>query len=226
MGPTVAQKLGPLGLNIGKLISDINTATSKFKGIKVPVSLDIDSKTKQVKIEVSTPPTSGLLKKDLGIEKGTAMSKKVKVGNASMEQIISVAKTKEDGMLVNNFKKAVKSVVGSCVSLGILIESKEAKDVSKEIDSGIYDNLINKQVTKASPEKLKKLAEEFDVIKKKQEELLKAEEEAKAAAEAAAAAAVPAAAEGEKKEEAKTVAPVAAEAAPAKEAKKEEPKKK
>src|SRR3989344_3401268 len=139
VNPTIAQKLGPLGLNMGKIISDVNNATSSFKGVKVPVAIDIDAKTKQYKIEVSTPPTAGLLKKELEIEKGTSASSKQKVGNAAIEQIIKVAKIKQEGMLINNFKSAVKTVVGSCVSLGILIEGKEAKEIENEIDDGNYD---------------------------------------------------------------------------------------
>jgi len=78
-GPAIAQKLGPLGLNMGKIISDVNAATKTFEGIKVPVILDINTKTKEIKIEVSSPPASELLKKELAIEKGTGDSKKIKV---------------------------------------------------------------------------------------------------------------------------------------------------
>lgn len=231
VNPTIAQKLGPLGLNMGKIISDVNSATSSFKGMKVPVALDINPKAKTYEIEVSTPPTAELLKKELEIEKGTGASFKLKMANASIEQIIKIAKIKQEGMLVNNFKNAVKNVLGSCVSLGILVESKEAKEVSREVEKGIYDNLVSKQVTEASPEKMKKLASEFAVIRTEQEAKIKAEEEAKAAEEAAKVAAAGAAGapatEGaeEKKEEAKATAPSATTEAPAKEAKKEEKKK-
>ena len=44
-GPAIAQKIGPLGLNMGKIISDINTATKDFKGMKLPVELNINEKT-------------------------------------------------------------------------------------------------------------------------------------------------------------------------------------
>lgn len=187
VNPTIAQKLGPLGLNMGKIIADINTATASFKGMRVPVNLDVNAKTKTYKVEVSTPPTAELLKKELGIEKGTGASLKQKVGNAAIEQIVKVAKTKQEGMLVNNLKSAVKTVIGSCVSLGILVESKEPKEVEKEIDNGEYQDIIKKQIDKASPEKLKKLEEEFNVIKEEQEKIAKAEAEAAAAAAAAAA---------------------------------------
>jgi large subunit ribosomal protein L11 len=51
-GPAVAQQLGPMGINLGKVISDVNNATSGFKGMNVPVELDVDPKTKKYEILV------------------------------------------------------------------------------------------------------------------------------------------------------------------------------
>ena len=93
-GPAIAQKLGPIGINIGMVIADVNKATAEFKGTKVPVSLDVDTKTKKFKIEVSSPPTSELLKKEIGLESGSGDHKKNKVGHISIETIIKVAKVK------------------------------------------------------------------------------------------------------------------------------------
>jgi large subunit ribosomal protein L11 len=191
-GPALAQKIGPLGLNMGKIISDVNTATKGFAGMKVPVSLNIDTKTKAVKVEVASPPASGLLKKEIGVEKGTGASKKVKVGNISIEQVINIAKTKI--ALEKDLKSAVKSTIGACVSLGILIENKEPKAVSKEVEKGIYDKEIAQAGKLPSQEKLEKLKEFFESVKKKQEELLKKEEEEKAKEAAEAPAAAPGAA--------------------------------
>jgi large subunit ribosomal protein L11 len=191
--PAISQKLGPLGLNLGKIIQDVNKATAQFKGIKVPVSLDIDTKTRNFKVEVSTPPTSELLKKEFGLEKGSGDSGSIKVANAALEQIVAIAKTKHQAMLTEDFKKAVKNVVGTCVSLGILIENRNAKEISKEIDAGKFDDIINKQETSVSAEKKAQLESHFAKVKAKQDEMLKkkAEEEAaKAAAAPAAGAAV------------------------------------
>jgi len=46
--PAISQKIGPLGLNLGKIIQDVNKATSQFKGIKVPVVLDSLSATEEL----------------------------------------------------------------------------------------------------------------------------------------------------------------------------------
>jgi len=183
-GPTISQKLGPLGINIGKVISDINEATKNFDGLKVPVELDVNVKAKSFKVHVLSPPISELLKKELTIEKASGAMKKIKVGNLSIEQIIKVTKVKYPNMLAKSMKAAVKTVLGSCVSLGILVESKEAKEIITEINNGTYDNEIKNEITETSKEKLKSLKDNFTSVKTKQDEILKKEEEEKAAAEA------------------------------------------
>ena len=64
-GPAIAQQLGPMGINIGQVISKINQATAGFKGTKVPVELDINPKTKSYDIMVFSPPVAELIKKEL-----------------------------------------------------------------------------------------------------------------------------------------------------------------
>ena len=64
-GPDIAQKLGPLGINIGKVISTINAETKDFKGVKVPVELNINEKTKEFTVQTFSPPTSELINKEL-----------------------------------------------------------------------------------------------------------------------------------------------------------------
>jgi large subunit ribosomal protein L11 len=194
-GPAVGQKLGPLGINIGQVVQEVNKATQEFKGLKVPVEVDI-SKDKSFDIKVLSPPTSELLKKELNIEKASGEAKKIKVANASIEQIISVAKTKHPNMLDKDFKSAVKSVVGCCVSAGILVENQSPKDIEKEIDDGKYDKEIKEVRTQTPPEKKKILDDYFTKLTAKQEEKLKQEEEEKAAKEAEKAEAK----EGEEKE--------------------------
>lgn len=216
-GPAVGQKLGPIGINIGQVIQEVNKATSEFKGIKVPIILDIDPKTKTFKIEVSSPPTSELLKKELGLEKGSGDHKKNKVGNISIEQVIKIAKIKYPSMLAKDFKSAVKSVVGSCISLGILIENKTGNEIEADIDKGIFDAEIKAQKTEPSAEKKAKLKEFFDKVLRFQEEAKKAEEVAKAAEEAKKLAAAPAVTpkQGAKLTETKAEAGKAGEAKPA-----------
>ena len=190
-GPAVAQQIGPLGINMGKVIADVNTATSGFKGTKVPVEIDVDPKTKAYKIRVFSPPTAELIKKELGLEKGSGAAGTYKVGNVAFERIVALANTKRSNLLAKDLKSAIKLVVGTCVSLGVLIDNKPAKEIEKDIDAGVYDKEIKQELTQPSPEKVKQLKEFYTVVKDKQDKEQKALAEAKAAEEAAKAAAVP-----------------------------------
>jgi len=190
-GPSIGQKLGPLGINIGKVIQDVNSSTAQFRGMKVPVLLDIESKTRTFTVKVMTPPTSQLIKKEAGAAKGTGIHKKLKVGNIAIEQIIAIAKIKQQDMLAKDFISVVKSILGTCQSLGILVESKESREVLIELEKGKYASEIKSQKSIVDETKKQKLNADFELIKKKQEEIIKREEEAKAAEEAAKAAAAP-----------------------------------
>ena len=187
-GPAVAQQLGPLGINLGKVIQDVNQATSSFKGVKVPVEIHVDTKTKSFTIKVFSPPVAELIKKELGAEKGSGQPHDVKIGNLAIEQVIGIAQTKLPNMLARDLKAAVKLVVGSCVSLGVLIEDKNAKEIEKDIDSGLYDKEIKSEKTEVSEEKKERLAATFTQVKSQQEAKAKAAEAAKLAEEAAKAA--------------------------------------
>jgi large subunit ribosomal protein L11 len=187
-GPALSQKLGPAGIPINQVIQKINEATEDFDGLKVPVELNIDLKTKTFEIKIFSPPVSGLLKKELGLAKGSGLQIKTKIANASIEQIISVAKTKMQNLLCKDLKSAVKVVAGTCVSLGILIENKPAKEIEKDIDEGKYDKEISQVKTTTSTEKKQMLDDYFKEVLRKQELILKQEQAAKEAAEQAAAA--------------------------------------
>jgi large subunit ribosomal protein L11 len=180
-GPALSQKLGPLGMNMGEIISKVNDSTKDMKGLKVPVEVDVNPTTKEFNIQAFSPPVSELLKKELGIEKGSGEQKKIQVANASIEQIISVAKTKLQNLLAKDLKAAVKSVVGTCVSLGILIENKSAAEVEQEIDEGKYDKEISEEITETSEEKKAELKEYFEGIREEQEKIIKQEQAAKEA---------------------------------------------
>ncbi len=188
-GPAISQKLGPAGINMGKFIQEVNKATSAFKGMKVPVEAEVDTKTKTFVISVKSPPVAELLKKEAGIEKGSGKPNKFKSANISIEQAIKVAQTKLPNMLSKNLKLALKSVLGSCVSLGIIVESKDPREVIQEIEQGKYEKEIKEVQTETPQEKKQILEKYFAEVKSKQDAILKkeAEESAKAAEEKAAA---------------------------------------
>jgi len=186
-GPALSQKLGPAGIPLNKVIEKVNESTKSFKGMKVPVELEVNLKDKSFEIQIFSPPVSELIKKEAGISKASGLQNKVKVGNLSIEQIISVAKAKMGNLLCKDLKSAVKTVVGSCVSLGVLVENMNAVDVEKLIDEGKFDKEIMEEKTETSEEKKKELKEFYEELKKEQDKILKIEAEKKeeAAAEPA-----------------------------------------
>jgi len=179
--PPLGSSLGPLKVNMGQIISQINEKTKVFSGMKVPVKIIVDTDTKDFSIEIGTPPTSQLIKKEVKLETGSGEPNKLKVGVLAFEQIIKIAKMKEDAILANNFKSAVKVVIGVCGSMGILIENKDFKEIMKEVNEGKYDSLIQKQATEIPINK----KTEYEAINKelqnKQKEAAKKKEEEKAA---------------------------------------------
>ncbi|TRM97478.1 50S ribosomal protein L11, partial [Sulfolobus sp. F1] len=65
-GPPLAPTLSQLGLNVGEVVKKLNEATSSFKGMTVPVTLEVDTSTKKYDIKVGIPTTTALLLKEVG----------------------------------------------------------------------------------------------------------------------------------------------------------------
>ena len=143
-GPPLGPALGPLGGNIGGIIDEINKKTKDFAGLKIPVKVIVDKATKKFEIEVGSPSTGELLKKEAGVEKGKkggADDPKI-VGNLTFEQAVKVARMKTDGSLVRDLKNGVKEVLGTCVSLGITIDGKDGRAVIAEVGEGKHDSAL------------------------------------------------------------------------------------
>lgn len=139
-GPPLGPALGPMGLNIMQVVKDINDKTKAFAGMKVPVKLIIDPKTKKYEISVGTPPASALILKELGIPKGSGNARADKVGNLTIEQVKKIAAMKETSLLGNTVKARSREIIGTCASMGVTIEGKEPVAVLKEISDGKYDD--------------------------------------------------------------------------------------
>ena len=122
----------------------INDRTKSFEGMKVPVKLVIDTKAKSYTIEVGTPPTSALILKEIGAEKGSGDAGKTRIGNLTMAQAIKIANMKTDVMLAKDLRGRVLEVVGTCVSMGVTVDGKSPKDATAEIRAGKYDKLLAK----------------------------------------------------------------------------------
>lgn len=137
-GAPLGPSLGPLGVNIKKVIEKINEKTKDFDGMQVPVKIFVGD-NKEFSITVGTPPTSSLIKKEIGIELGSATPGNKIVGNLTMKQAIKIARMKKDDTLAKSLKNAVKETVGTCTSLGITVEGMSPKAITKEINNGKFD---------------------------------------------------------------------------------------
>ena len=141
-GPPLGPALGPMGVNVLQVVNLINEKTKGFPGMKVPVKVEIDPETKNFTVEVGIPPTSALVAKEANITKGSGNAGINYAGNITMASAVKIAKMKIDSSYAKDLKNAVKEVIGSCVSSGIKVEEKPAKEVFTDISSGKYDELF------------------------------------------------------------------------------------
>ena len=142
-GPPLGPALGPMGVNILEIINTINEKTKEFKGMKIPVSVSVDSDTKKWEIEVGIPSASALLLKEAGIQKGSGTSGTEWVGEVSVDTIAKIAKVKLETSYASSLKSVAKQIVGTCVSLGIKVEGKTPKEFTAEINEGKWDGKLN-----------------------------------------------------------------------------------
>ncbi|MEM2110238.1 MAG: 50S ribosomal protein L11 [Candidatus Odinarchaeota archaeon] len=141
-GPPIGPALGPTGVNVLQVVKKINELTEPFTGLKVPVKIHIDDQTKTFEIEVGTPPASALIVKAIGKEKGSQKPKTEIIGDISLEKIIEIAKSKMQSLLGENLKSAVKTILGTCKSVGVTVNGMDPKQVSKKIDEGEFDSAL------------------------------------------------------------------------------------
>jgi len=135
-GPPLGPALGPLGVNVLAIVNKINELTGDFMGMKVPVKVIVDTDTKGFEVEVGTPPTSALIAKELGVEKGAGNPKEEKVGDLSIEQVGRIAKIKMSQSYAKDVKSAAKEILGTCVSMGVTVEGKDPREIQKALDKG------------------------------------------------------------------------------------------
>lgn len=139
--PPLGPALGPMGVNIGDVVGQINAKTADFKGMKVPVTVSIDTDTKAFTIKVGTPPAAQLIKQEAGIQKA-AGNPLEHIGNISFDQVLKIAKMKADGLLGADLKAKTKEIIGTCNSMGITVDKKHGADAIKSVNQGRYDDKI------------------------------------------------------------------------------------
>lgn len=141
-GPPLGPALGPLGVNIMEVIGAINEKTKDFEGMKVPVTVVVDSDTKKYTIEIGIPSAAALVMKEAGIQKGSGASGTEWAGEITMDAVAKVAGTKLEASYASSLKSVAKTVVGTCLALGVKIEGKTPKEITAEIDDGKWDEKL------------------------------------------------------------------------------------
>lgn len=137
-GAPLGPALGPTGVNIGEVVAKINEKTAALSGMKVPVTIKIN-KDKSFDIEVGLPPISALIKKESKAAKGAANPKTDVMGNLTIQQVVSIAKTKYDKLNAVSMKNCAKVVIGTCDSMGVTIEGMNARAAQKAVSAGKWD---------------------------------------------------------------------------------------
>jgi len=140
-GQPLGPALGPLGINVKAVVDEINRKTADFNGMQVPVRIEVDDR-KQFTVTVGTPPTTALIKKEAGIEKGSAQPSTQLAGNLPLEAAIRIARMKAGDMLSYDTKSRVREVVGTCVSMGVTVEGRRPKEILAAIDAGEFDTRL------------------------------------------------------------------------------------
>jgi large subunit ribosomal protein L11 len=139
-GPPLGPALGPMGVNVLAIVNEINKQTGDFKGMRVPVKIEVDTETKQFTVTVGTPTTSALIAKEAAIPKGSGKPNTELVGDLSIDKVVAIAKSKISGSYAASIRSAAREVVGSCVSMGVKVEGKDPREFMKEIDAGKWDS--------------------------------------------------------------------------------------
>ncbi|WFO75848.1 50S ribosomal protein L11 [Desulfurococcaceae archaeon MEX13E-LK6-19] len=143
-GPPIGPTLSPLGVNVVEVVKAINEATKPFEGLTVPVEIIVDTETKKFEVKVGVPTTTALLLKEVGAKQPPGDPAHQKIGDLPIEKIIRIAIMKKEQLTAKTLKAAVKTILGTARSIGITVDGKDPKEVSKLIDEGVYDSVLAK----------------------------------------------------------------------------------
>ena len=118
--PPVGPALGQAGLNIQEFCQKFNAATVGNKGEIIPVEITV-FEDRSYDFKLKTPPTSDLLKKAAGVEKGSGKPLREKVGSITREQLKAIAEKKMPDLNANDIEAAMKIIAGTARQMGITI---------------------------------------------------------------------------------------------------------
>ena len=120
--PPIGPALGQQGVNIMEFCKQFNAQTQQVeKGLPIPVVITVYS-DRSFTFIMKTPPASVLIRKSIGIEKGSGTPNTAKVGKISRQQLEDIAKTKTPDLTAADLDAAVRTIAGSARSMGVDVE--------------------------------------------------------------------------------------------------------
>jgi len=117
VGPALAQH----GINIGEFTQKFNEATKDKQGFKIPVDISI-YEDRSFDFTLHQPPAAELIKKAIGLEKGSGNPNKEKVATMTRSQLRQVAEQKLEDLNTDDIDQAIKIIEGTAKSMGITVE--------------------------------------------------------------------------------------------------------
>ena len=120
--PPIGPALGQQGVNIMEFCKQFNAQTQQLeKGLPIPVVITVYS-DRSFTFIMKTPPASVLIRKSIGIEKGSGTPNTAKVGRITRQQLEEIAKTKTPDLTAADLDAAVRTIAGSARSMGVDVE--------------------------------------------------------------------------------------------------------
>lgn len=119
-GPPVGSSLGPHGINIAGFTKEFNDKTAAQAGLIIPVVITI-YEDRSFTFVLKTPPAAVLIKKAIGLEKGSSAPNKTKVGKITKAQVRQIAETKMPDLNCTDIESAMSMVEGAARSMGVTV---------------------------------------------------------------------------------------------------------
>jgi large subunit ribosomal protein L11 len=116
--PPVGPALGQHGVNIMEFCKAFNAKTQDKAGLVIPVVISV-YQDRSFTFITKSPPAASLLKRAVGLAKGSGVPHTDKVGTVTREQLLDIAKTKKDDLNANDDEAAIKIIAGTARSMGI-----------------------------------------------------------------------------------------------------------